>query len=103
MLAELAHSYDEDARKLEALDNDLSHDLAAEEGLPTPGELAVQFRAMAYQVVTMQRIHAEADRAHETLIASGGQDNAQAYAAYSATIERLKSLMPDFTRRDLGT
>lgn len=103
MLAELAQSYDDDARHLEGLDNDLSRELAAEEGMPTPGELAAHYRAMAYQVATMQQIHAEANRAHDAMIAAGGQDNAEAYTEYRETMERLQGLMPDFKKPELGT
>lgn len=102
-LAALAHSYEVDAQGLLELDDDLSRAIAADADLPPPGELAAQLRAMAYQVGTFQRIQAEADRAHDAMLAAGGQDNAEAYTEYALAMQRLAALLPDFKRPDLGT
>ncbi|MGH3467543.1 MAG: hypothetical protein ACRDQF_07415 [Thermocrispum sp.] len=103
MLAQFADGFERDAQELMAHDDDAARAVARLAGIPTPAEMAGEIRAMSYRVTTMQRIHAEAMRAHAAMIAAGGPDDAEAYAAYGETMARLTALMPDFGARDLGT
>ncbi|MGH3494179.1 MAG: hypothetical protein ACRDQ1_13255 [Sciscionella sp.] len=72
-------------------------------GLEPPTVLARESRALAEQLRLVGQINAAQAIAYEDMMAAGGPDDPQAYAAYQRTCERHSDLMPNEPRGEIGT
>ncbi|GAB3489716.1 hypothetical protein [Amycolatopsis cihanbeyliensis] len=97
-LADLADGHDRITERLRVI-ADQARDWPGD--LDLVRELAERSATAAYRLRTMQSLHAEQARAYEAMMAAGGPENAEAYAAYQETTDRHCALLPDFERPSL--
>lgn len=102
LYANMAQLSDEFARTLRDA-GPLAEHVATESGMKAPQLMADEAEAAAYRMRTTQLIVAEQARNYDALMAAGGIDNPEAFAAWKESCELATALLPDPDATDLGT